>query len=116
MRTFAVMKRKFALFNLTLMALVLFTTAFQSFHAFTHEHNTGRHSKKTGSHFDVNQSSGDDDCAICHFHFDFFTAPEQFCLRLNFSFKEIPYTFTVIEGTPSFNGSLFAHRGPPAIA
>lgn len=102
------------------MAVVLLTTAFQSFHAFSHNHFTAAHNhkhhetKKEGKHFGAHHDHEDEDCSICDFHFDFFVAPQQFCLRLDFTFKEIPYTFNSIEGSPSFAGSLFAHRGPPA--
>ncbi|MFL9838104.1 hypothetical protein ABS768_11380 [Flavobacterium sp. ST-75] len=118
------MKRKFALFNLSLMALVLLTTGFQSFHAFSHQHHATAHhhnhnevkqSAKQFSGIEHPQSHEDDDCSICNFHFDFFVAPPQFCLRLDFPFKQIHYTFSSIEGSPSFAGSLFAHRGPPAV-
>ncbi|WP_417352438.1 hypothetical protein [Flavobacterium alkalisoli] len=116
------MKRKFAIFNLALMAVVLLTTAFQSFHAFSHEHYAaGHYHKHTEVSKTVKQFSGthntqqhdDDDCYVCSFHFDFFVAPQQFCLRLYFPYKQIHYTFSSIEGSPSFAGSLFAHRGPP---
>ena len=112
------MKRKFALFNLALMAVVLLTTAYQSIHAFSHNHSGHSHAqhedKKEGKHFGAHHDHEDDDCSICDFHFDFFVAPQQFCLRFDFPFKEIAYTFSVIEGSPSFAGSLYAHRGPPA--
>ncbi|MFL9844997.1 hypothetical protein [Flavobacterium rhizosphaerae] len=110
------MKRKFALFNLTLMAVVLFTTAFQSFHAFSHKHTHSHVQNKEIKKFGVqHHADNDDDCSICHFHFDFFIAPEQFCLRLDFPFKAIPYSFNSIEGSPAFKGSLFALRAPPAL-
>jgi hypothetical protein len=116
------MKRKFAIFNLALMAVVLLTTAYQSFHAFSHQHFAAGHNhehhevKKQAKQFSAaDHEHEDEDCSICDFHFDYFVAPQQFCLRLDFPFKEIPYTFSSIEGTANFAGSLFAHRGPPAI-
>jgi hypothetical protein len=112
------MKRKFALFNLVLMVLVLFATAYQSFHAFSHEHigHLHEHHEKKAKHFSAHdQSHDDEDCSVCDFHFDFFTAPPQFCLRLDFPFKAIPYTFNSIEGEVNFCGSLFALRGPPVF-
>ena len=112
------MKRKFAIFNLALMTLVLFATAYQSFHAFSHGltagHNHAHHEKKA-KHFSGHDSHNDEDCSVCDFHFDFFTAPPQFCLRLDFPFREIPYTFNSIEGSANFCGSLFALRGPPIV-
>ncbi|MGV3460308.1 MAG: hypothetical protein ACO1N9_07635 [Flavobacterium sp.] len=107
------MKRKFAIFNLALMVLVLFATAYQSFHAFSHTHNHSHHEKKAKHFSGADQSHDDEDCSVCDFHFDFFTAPPQFCLRLYFPFKEIPYTFNSVEGSANFCGSLFDLRGPP---
>ena len=117
------MKRKFAIFNLALMAVVLLTSAFQSFHSFSHQHYAEGHYhnhnelKKEAKHFSGldHEQHEEDDCSVCDFHFDFFVAPQQFCLRLDFPFNPIQYTFSSIEGTPSFAGSLFAHRGPPAL-
>lgn len=113
------MKRKFAIFNLALMALVQLTIAYQSFHAFSHTHNAYAHHelKKESKHFSAadNHEHEDEDCSVCDFHFDYFIQPQQFCLRLDFPFKEIPYRFNSIEGTASFAGSLFSHRGPPTL-
>ena len=108
------MKRKFAIFNLALMALVQFAIAWQSFHAFNHEHSHEHHElKKEAKHFGDSHSE-EDDCSICDFHFDCFIAPQQFCLRLDFPFKQIHYSFNSIEAATAFAGSLYAHRGPPA--
>lgn len=115
------MKRKFALFNLILMAVVLCTTAWQSFHAFSHKHLSEVHSheehydiKKSGTQLSISDSDHED-CSICDFHFDFFTAPQQFCLRLDFSFNAIPFTIIYPESTTWFSGSLFALRAPPVL-
>ncbi len=107
------MKRRFAIFNLVLMALVLLTTATQSFHAFSHGHAHESHHKET-KHALVSADDSEH-CSICDFHFDFFTAPETFCLRLDFSFHAIPYSFSVTEGRAAFTGSLFALRAPPVF-
>ncbi|WP_159799940.1 hypothetical protein [Flavobacterium sp. MK4S-17] len=113
------MKRKFALLNLLLMAVVLLTTAYQSFHALSHSNQYGhsheKHEDEKVRHFGTNHTHEHEDCSICDFHFDFFVAPQQFCLRLDFPFQQIHYTFSTIEGSPSFAGSLFAHRGPPVL-
>ncbi len=115
------MKRRFALFNLTLMAVVLLTTAYQSFHAFSHvaqsqgcEHTHNKQEKHI-KHFGSHHDHDNDKCHICDFHFDFFVAPQQFCLRLDFPFYETEYRFSSKEATPSFTGSLFSHRGPPSV-
>lgn len=116
------MKRKIALFNLALMAVVLLTTAYQSFHAFSHGHSAvhtahNHELKKSAKQFsavDV-EHEHEDDCSVCDFHFDFFVAPPQFCLRLDFPFKPIPYRYNSVEGFASFTGSLFALRAPPAL-
>jgi hypothetical protein len=112
------MKRKFAIFNLALMALVQLTIAYQSFHAFSHTHNAFEHHelKKEAKQFSVNNHDHEEDCSVCDFHFDYFIQPQQFCLRLDFHFTEIPYRFNSVENTASvFAGSLFSHRGPPLV-
>jgi hypothetical protein len=113
------MKRKFALFNLALMALVQLTIAYQSFHAFSHKHVAEQHTAQTQSKdakhtltADIHQ--GEDNCAVCDFHFDFFVAPPQFCLTLDFAFTPIPYSYSSKESATFFSGSLFALRAPPA--
>lgn len=117
------MKRKFAIFNLVLMAVVMLTTAYQSFHAFSHKHHSLHYShnhelklqkEKQFSAVDT-EHEHEDDCSVCDFHFDFFVAPQQFCLRLHFPFKSIPYNFSNIEGQAAFAGSLFALRAPPVV-
>ncbi|QYJ68759.1 hypothetical protein [Flavobacterium litorale] len=115
------MKRKFAIFNLTLMAVVLFTTAFQSFHAFNHHsvashshHHDEEHEAKQFGASDVNHEH-EDDCSVCDFDFDYFVAPQQFCLRFNFPFTPIPYRYSSTHNVQAFSGSLFALRAPPAI-
>lgn len=112
------MKRKFAIFNLALMAVVLLATAYQSFHAFSHNHfaEAAHHHthKKEAKHFGMDSHDHEDeDCSVCDFHFDYFVAPQEFCLRLDFPYHPIPYRFSSIEGSAAFAGSLFAHRGPP---
>ncbi len=113
------MKRKFALFNLMLMALVQLTMAYQSFHYVEHRHgHHHHHEKKEAKHFGMaahDHSDHDDDCAVCNFHFDFFVAPQEFCLTLHFGHTTIPYSFNATEGTAHYNGSLFALRAPPAL-
>ena len=115
------MKRKFALFNLALMALVQFTIAYQSFHAFSHTHyaeTQKQYELKKESKQDVVQDHVHDDesCSVCDFHFDFFVAPQQFCLTLNFPFTHIPYSYSSTESNTFFAGSLFALRAPPVLA
>ena len=110
------MKRKFAIFNLALMALVQFAIAYQSFHAFSHEHHVHHELKKEAKQFgSASHEHSDEDCSICDFHFDYFIAPQEFCLRLDFPFKQIPYSFSSIEGSAFFAGSLFALRAPPVF-
>jgi hypothetical protein len=108
------MKRKFAIVNLALMAVVQLTIAWQSFHAFSHEHSHAVPQKKESKQFSNNYSH-EEDCSICDFHFDYFIAPQEFCCRLDFLFKPIPYSFSSIEGSAAFAGSLYAHRGPPVV-
>lgn len=97
------------------MALVQFTIAFQSFHAFSHKHTESKEHYKAGHGKHFVTASEKEDCAVCDFHFDFYTAPQQFCLKLDFAFTQIPYSYSIIEGAPSFGGSLFSLRGPPSL-
>lgn len=97
-----------------LMAVVLITTAYQSFHAFSHEHHY--HDKQEVKHFSVAGHGHDsEDCSVCDFHFDYFVAPQEFCLRLYFPFKPIPYSFSTSASNAFFAGSLFALRAPPVV-
>jgi hypothetical protein len=110
------MKRRFAIFNLALMALVQLTMGWQSFHAFSHKHHHSvaeKHVKHFGIEKHSHDSHEDDDCSVCDFHFDFFVAPQQFCLTLTFPHTQIPYTYSSIEGHAAYTGSLFALRAPP---
>ncbi|RZJ64530.1 MAG: hypothetical protein EOO45_18750 [Flavobacterium sp.] len=112
------MKRKFAIFNLVLMAVVLLTTAYQSFHAFSHKHlqdHAHHEVKKESRQFSSDNHGEDEECATCDFHFDYFVAPQGFCLRLDFPFRQIPYTFNTLESNTFFSGSLFSLRAPPAV-
>ncbi|MFP9100184.1 hypothetical protein ACLI09_14125 [Flavobacterium sp. RHBU_24] len=110
------MKRKFALFNLALMAIVQFAIAYQSFHAFTHTHISESHTTVTNKHkANVASVNKADNCSVCDFHFDCFTAPPQFCLRLYFPFKAIPFLSGTTLTATGFTGSLFALRAPPAL-
>lgn len=109
------MKRKFAIFNLALMALVQCIIAFQSFHAFTHKHTENKTYAQAahGKHFVTAHEN--ENCSVCDFHFDFFTAPQQFCLTLDFAYTHIPYSYSIVEGAASFSGSNFSLRGPPTL-
>jgi hypothetical protein len=114
------MKRKFAIFNLVLMAVVLLTTAYQSFHAFSHEHFAAHlhehHEEKKAKQFSgIDHEHEEDHCSTCDFHFDYFVPPQEFYLKLDFPFKPIHYSFSSKEGSASFAGSLFALRAPPVV-
>lgn len=122
------MKKKFAIFNLILMGVVLITVAFQSIHAYSHSHllyahheHSHEHETKEGEPKEFKTFGSNDhhheneDCFICDFHFGYFIAPQELTCRLYFPFKPIPYVFNSIEGSISFSGSLFALRAPPAL-
>jgi len=114
------MKRKFALFNLALMALVQVAIAYQSFHAFTHKHpaenyTVAGHTKQSKELHTDHVTNDNGNCKVCDFHFDFFVAPQQFCLTLNFDFTPIPYSYASTESNTFFTGSLFALRAPPVV-
>jgi hypothetical protein len=118
--TFAAMKRKFALFNLALMAIVQMAIAYQSFHAFSHKlyvpaHTEQEITKQSKHDIAADLHHDNDDCKVCDFHFDFFVAPQQFSLRLDFDFTQIPYRYSSTESNVFFAGSLFALRAPPVV-
>ena len=110
------MKRKFALFNLALMVVVQFAIAYQSFHAFSHTHIGETHTTAHAKHKAEVSVDKADTCSVCDFHFDIFTAPQQFCLRLYFPFKAIPFLSGTTLTATGFTGSLFALRAPPTLA
>lgn len=107
------------------MALVLITIAYQSVHAFSHNHfSTHHHTHHHDNHLDHDhdahldenhQHQSNERCSICDFHFDFFIVPQEISCRLYFPFKPIPYTYNSVEGNTYFSGSLFALRAPPAL-
>lgn len=115
------MKKNFAVINLALMAFVLLTIACQSLHVFSHSHIKELHAHdfqnvfKPGKQAITTFENHDNDCFICDFHFDFFTAPQHFSYRLYFPFKPIPYTLNAIANGNYFAGSLFALRAPPVL-
>ena len=101
------------------MALVQLTIGYQSFHAFSHKHYAEKHTahglKKEYKHTLLANDHENEDCSVCNFHFDFFVAPAQFCLKLDFPHKSIPYSFSSKEANAFFTGSLFALRAPPTL-
>ena len=118
------MKKKFALVNLILMLVVLFTSSFQSIHIVQHAH----HHDATPKHFSGfhqyeqleenhvhSDSKTDSDCEVCTFTFDFFVAPTTFFFPVLPSQATIPYQYPFQVDPQSFVGSLFSHRGPPAL-
>lgn len=112
------MKRRFAIFNLVLMAVVLLTTVYQSLHAFTHEHFEvhlhEHHEQKKAKQFSgVDHEHEEDHCSTCDFHFDYFVAPQEFFLKLDFPFVPYHYSFSIVKANAFFAGSLFALRAPP---
>lgn len=114
------MKRKFAIVNLILMAVVMLIPAYQSLHAFTHEHFEvhlhEHHEQKKAKYFSgIDHENEEDHCSTCDFHFDYFVAPQEFYLKLDFSFIPYHYSFNSIEGNTYFAGSLFALRAPPVV-
>lgn len=100
------------------MAVVLLTTAYQSFHVFSHQvsehHHEVKQISKQFSAIDL-EHEHEEDCSVCDFDFDFFVAPQEFCLRLDFTFKPIPYSYSSTESVTAFPGSLFALRAPPVL-
>lgn len=99
------------------MALVQLTIAYQSFHAFEHSHSALEHHelKKEAKQFSANTHEHEEDCSVCDFHFDYFVQPQQFCLRLDFPFKQIPYRYNSVDDVTAFAGNLPSLRGPPVV-
>jgi hypothetical protein len=118
------MKKKFALVNLILMLVVLFTSSYQSFHIVQHNHHqenapkffSGFHQYEQNNDFHLHLASeADADCEVCTFTFDFFVAPPTFFFPVLPSQATIPYQYPFQVDPQSFVGSLFSHRGPPAL-
>lgn len=118
--TFAVMKRKFALLNISLIVAVLSSILFQSIHSFEHiivefssEHC--EHSHETGAAQITHQHHNFDHCFSCQFNFSSFIAPHNFSFTFNSVYKAIPYFLCTIETPSSFSGISYSLRGPPAL-
>lgn len=104
------------------MAVVLFTSALQSFHAIGHSWTQPIASQQTieksaHQHADIaasDETLDDAHCSICDFHFDHFIPVYALSLRVDFDHYSIPYLFSCIAGDSYFSGALLQHRGPPA--
>jgi hypothetical protein len=110
------MKKKFAIINLGLMFVILLLTVFQSIHTYQHlaaDFLAENHSCKDHEHSHFHQD--DEECIICDFTLGFYVAPATFYLRVYNSFIELPYQFNNPSAPKSFLGSMYAHRGPPAL-
>lgn len=118
--TFATMKRKFALLNISLVVAVWSSILFQSIHSFEHiiaEFTTEHceHSHETGDAQITHQHHNFDHCFSCQLHFSSFVTPEIFSYTFTAFFKAIPY-FLLIKETPArFSGISYSLRGPPAL-
>lgn len=116
--TFATMKRKLLLLNLSLVAILLFSIVFQAFDSFSHfekqfsqkecHHAYNSSSEITHQHHNFNH------CYVCQFEFSSSITPKDFTFQLHNWDQEIPYFYANTEIIFSFSGSLYSHRGPPS--
>jgi len=113
------MKKKIAILNFVLSAVVLFAMLFQSFHSYEHlakqlseKHCLHEHHSKAEI---THQHHGAEHCFLCEFTFHSFIAPDVFSFEVYFSHTEIPYFIASVETPQSFSGSLYSLRGPPAF-
>ncbi|GEP49748.1 hypothetical protein FNO01nite_04200 [Flavobacterium noncentrifugens] len=114
------MKKKFSIFNFSLIAAVLFAILFQSLHSvehFTHEQAERKcyHSHETGSEQITHQHHNFDHCFACDFTFSNFVTPEIFSFDFVAQHRAIPYFLTVSETLIAFSGSSVLLRGPPVF-
>ncbi len=115
--TFAKMKRKQLILNLSLVVAVLFSIVFQSFDSISHlqekfSQKECHHTYNSKSEF-THQHHNFDHCYVCQFGFSSFTTPTSFSYAFYAGKWKIPYFFTNTESVFSFSGSLYSHRGPP---
>lgn len=113
------MKRKQLIVNLSLVVIVLFSILFQSFDSIGHlqeqflekecHHSYNSKSEVTHQHHHF------DHCYVCQFGFSSFITPIKYSFAFFAENYTIPYFFTNPEAVFSFSGSLYSHRGPPAV-
>jgi hypothetical protein len=112
------MKKKFALLNLSLMLTVLFAILFQSVHSYEHFLVDGAVVHQLDSHNqDLHQNDHNHQkCFVCEFTFNSFVSVEITSFTFKTSFERIAYHFFYTENPSFFSGSHSSLRGPPQVA
>lgn len=113
-------KKKQAIFNFSLMIVVLFSMLFQSFHSYKHlskelsqeicHHKYSLHKTEF-----THQHNGFDHCFICEFTFSNYI-PTEFSF-FEFKLATIPTGYSYYyssENSQYFKGSFFSLRAPPS--
>ena len=112
------MKKKFAILNLSLMLTVLFALLFQSLHSYEHflADDFAIH-QKDASQQDLHQNDHNHQkCFVCEFTFNNFVGAEIVSFTFKTSFESIAYNFFYTENPSYFSGSHTSLRGPPQVA
>ncbi|WP_278034259.1 hypothetical protein [Flavobacterium nitratireducens] len=113
------MKRKQIIYSVTLVAGVLFSILFQSFHSYEHlekqlSHTVCHHKTTQNKNEITHQHKVFEQCEVCHFAFSSFVQTQIANYHFFVDYKEIPFFSKEQRSIVSFPGSLYAHRGPPA--
>ena len=117
--TFAVMKRKLLILNLSLVVAVLFSILFQSADSIGHiqeqfsqkecHHTYNSKAELTHQHHNFEH------CYVCQFGFSSFITPIKYSYAFFAGNYKIPYLFSNTTAVYSFSGSLYSLRGPPSL-
>jgi len=115
--TFATMKRKLLILNLSLVVVLLFSIVFQSFDSFSHfeKQFTQKecHHKYNSSSEITHQHHNFDHCYVCQFAFSNSISSQKFSFQFYSESRQTPYFFANPESVFSFSGSLYSLRAPP---
>ncbi|MEL1253118.1 hypothetical protein AAEO57_04990 [Flavobacterium sp. DGU38] len=115
-------KKKFVLINLFMSVMVLFAMLFQTIHSYEHiyaqiHENHCDHKYTPGQKQITHIHNVENNCSICHFEFSTFVSNTFY--TYTFHKANVPDVQEFIyspKTTVFFKGSLFALRGPPALA
>ena len=110
------MKKKFAIINLSLMFSVLFAILFQSLHSYEHFLGEALTINQNDSHdYDLHQNDHNhEQCFVCEFTFSSFLVSENASFIFFSEFVNVPYQFPFSVNPTVFSGSSFSLRGPPS--
>ena len=112
------MKKKFAIINLSLMLTVLFAILFQSVHSYEHFlSNEVVNNQHDSRNLDLHQNDHNHQkCFVCEFTFNNFVNTEIASFTFNNSFECFTSNSFYAENPSFFSGSHSCLRGPPQVA